>query len=100
MYAIVRKVVTPALISPSTVLPAAVTPNLLSNASIFSPFFPLYHSLRLGISMHDEFGLSMVRVHFWANLGELQSDWGVSGPSFPLQVECLGLLCSHHRREK
>ena len=39
IYAIVRNVVTPARISPSTVLPASVIPNCLSSASIFSPVF-------------------------------------------------------------
>ena len=50
IYAIVRNVVIPALISPSTVLPASVTPNCRSNASIFSPFFPLYLGSHLSVS--------------------------------------------------
>ena len=40
----VRNVVTPARISASTVVPASVSPNCLSNnfiASIFSPFLPV-----------------------------------------------------------
>ena len=39
MYAIVRKVAPPALISVATSLPASVTPNILSNCSIFLTYF-------------------------------------------------------------